>query len=71
MAGSDAVHTHAVEKTLADAELLNPNSAFVVVDCARHRGFVWVCRWANEHEKKHTKEHMVSISLQLLLTFQS
>ena len=40
VAGSNAVHAHAVEKTHADAELLNPNSVFVVVDCARKRGFV-------------------------------
>ena len=44
VAGSDAVLTHAVEKTHAAAELLNPKSVFVVVDCARHRVFVWVCR---------------------------
>ena len=55
VAGSDAVHTHAVEKTLAAAESLNPSSVFVVVDCARQRGFVWVGRWANEFEKKHAK----------------
>ena len=34
--------THATEKTHAAIELLNPNSVFVVVDCARKRGFVWV-----------------------------
>ena len=43
VAGSDAVHTHAVEKMHAAAELLNPNSVFVVVDCVRHRGFVCGC----------------------------
>ena len=39
----------------AAAELLNLNSVFVVVDCVRKRGFVWVGRWANEHKKKHRK----------------
>ena len=33
-------HPHAVERALAVAVSLNPNSVFVVVDCARHRGFV-------------------------------
>ena len=40
VAGSDAVHTHAVEKTHTVAVSLNPSSVFVVVDCVRHRRFV-------------------------------
>jgi len=54
--GTNAVDTHAVEKTCAIPENLSSSGVFWIVDPVNKRGFTWIGRFSNEHEKKYSED---------------
>jgi len=55
ISGTDAVDTHAVEKSVAISENLSSSGVFWIIDTANKRGFTWIGRYSNEHEKHYSE----------------